>query len=70
MTTSPSNGYFGLFQTWNALIFHLVGRCHKDQRIDGKPCCNRSVPSVQLDADILDLFVAVYADEAETAAEI
>ncbi len=67
VTTSPS-WIFWSFKL-GTLDFPLGRQCHKDQRIDGKPCCNRSVPS-NFDADILDLFAAAYADEAETAAEI
>ena len=62
---------FWSLQTWNALIFHLVGNdATKTKELMESLVATGQYQLSNFDADIIDLFAAAYADEAETAAEI
>ena len=70
VTTSPSMDIL-VSSNLERLIFHLVGNdATKTKELMGSLVATGQYQLSNFDADILDLFAAAYADEAETAAEI
>ncbi|MBS7068870.1 MAG: threonine synthase [Streptococcus parasanguinis] len=70
VTTSPSMDIL-VSSNLERLIFHLVGNdATKTKELMESLVATGQYQLSNFDADILDLFAAAYADEAETAAEI
>ena len=70
VTTSPSMDIL-VSSNLERLIFHLVGNdATKTKELMESLVATGQYQLSDFDADILDLFAAAYADEAETAAEI
>ena len=70
VTTSPSMDIL-VSSNLERLIFHLVGNdATKTKKLMESLVATGQYQLSNFDADILDLFAAAYADEAETAAEI
>ena len=70
VTTSPSMDIL-VSSNLERLIFHLVGNnATKTKELMESLLATGQYQLSNFDADILDLFAAAYADEAETAAEI
>lgn len=70
VTTSPSMDIL-VSSNLERLIFHLVGNdAPKTKELMESLVATGQYQLSDFDADILDLFAAAYADEAETAAEI
>lgn len=70
VTTSPSMDIL-VSSNLERLIFHLVGNdATKTKELMESLVATGEYQLSDFDADILDLFAAAYADEAETAAEI
>ena len=70
VTTSPSMDIL-VSSNLERLIFHLVGNdATKTKELMENLVATGQYQLSNFDADILDLFAAAYADEAETAAEI
>ena len=70
VTTSPSMDIL-VSSNLERLIFHLVGNdATKTKKLMESLVATGQYQLSDFDADILDLFAAAYADEAETAAEI